>query len=127
MAEQQYKAVQAVLAEGKTVTEVAAEGRVSRQTVHSWLARSDIRRLQARRRHSGAVTRAERLPSTTRHRYRSLAPAVASAALSVARLHTGDYFATGVRHVATERIIWMAGHGPGFWRDRQALDAHMRV
>ena len=39
MAEQRYKAVLAVVAEGKTVTEVAAEWRVSRQTVHSWLTR----------------------------------------------------------------------------------------
>lgn len=39
VAEQRYKAVLAVIAEGKTVTEVAAEWRVSRQTVHTWLAR----------------------------------------------------------------------------------------
>jgi transposase InsO family protein len=39
VAEQRYKAVLAVIAEGKTVTEVAAEWRVSRQTVHAWLAR----------------------------------------------------------------------------------------
>ena len=39
MAEQRYKAVLAVIGEGKTVTEVAAEWRVSRQTVHTWLTR----------------------------------------------------------------------------------------
>ncbi len=39
VAEQRYKAVQAVVAEGKTVTEVAAEWRVSRQTLHTWLTR----------------------------------------------------------------------------------------
>jgi transposase InsO family protein len=39
VAEQRYKAVQAVIAEGKTVTEVAGEWRVSRQTLHTWLAR----------------------------------------------------------------------------------------
>ena len=39
MAEQRYKAVLAVIGEGKTVTEVAAAWRVSRQTVHTWLAR----------------------------------------------------------------------------------------
>ena len=39
VAEQRYKAVQAVIAEGRTVTEVAAEWRVSRQTLHTWLAR----------------------------------------------------------------------------------------
>ena len=39
VAEQRYKAVLAVIADGKSVTEVAAEWRVSRQTVHAWLAR----------------------------------------------------------------------------------------
>jgi transposase len=42
VAEQRYKAVQAVVAEGKTVTEVAAEWRVSRQTVQTWLARYEL-------------------------------------------------------------------------------------
>ena len=39
MAEQRYRAVQEVIADGKTITEVAAAWRVSRQTVHTWLAR----------------------------------------------------------------------------------------
>lgn len=39
VAEQRYKAVLAVISEGKTVTEVAADWRVSRQTLHTWLAR----------------------------------------------------------------------------------------
>ena len=39
VAEQRYKAVLSVISEGKTVTEVAAEWRVSRQTLHTWLAR----------------------------------------------------------------------------------------
>lgn len=39
MAEQRYRAVQAVIADGRTVTEVAAEWKVSRQTLHTWLAR----------------------------------------------------------------------------------------
>jgi transposase-like protein len=39
VAEQRYKAVQAVVAEGRTVTEVAGEWTVSRQTLHSWLAK----------------------------------------------------------------------------------------
>jgi transposase len=39
VAEQRYKAVQAVSSEGKTVTEVAAEWHVSRQTVHTGLLR----------------------------------------------------------------------------------------
>jgi transposase InsO family protein len=37
--EQRYRAVQAVVADGRTVTEVAGEWKVSRQTRHSWLAR----------------------------------------------------------------------------------------
>jgi transposase InsO family protein len=37
--EQRYKAVQAVVADGRTVTEVAGDWRVSRQTLHNWLAR----------------------------------------------------------------------------------------
>ena len=39
MAEQRYKAVQAVLAEGQTVTQVASDWGVSRQTMHGWLAK----------------------------------------------------------------------------------------
>jgi transposase InsO family protein len=37
--EQRYQAVLAVLADGRTVAEVAGQWSVSRQTVHSWLAR----------------------------------------------------------------------------------------
>ena len=36
--EQRYQAVLAVLADGRTVSEVAGQWSVSRQTVHSWLA-----------------------------------------------------------------------------------------
>ena len=39
VAEQRYKAVQAVLAEGQTVMQVARDWRVSRQTIHGWLAK----------------------------------------------------------------------------------------
>lgn len=39
MAEQRYKAVLAVISDGRTVTEVAAAVGVSRQTLHGWLAR----------------------------------------------------------------------------------------
>lgn len=39
MVEQRYQAVQAVIGEGATVTEVAARFGVSRQTVHAWLAK----------------------------------------------------------------------------------------
>ena len=39
MAEQRYEAVRAVIADGQTVTEVAARFGVSRKTVHVWLAK----------------------------------------------------------------------------------------
>jgi transposase InsO family protein len=39
VAEQRYKAVQAVLAEGQTITQVARDWGVSRQTIHGWLAK----------------------------------------------------------------------------------------
>ena len=39
MGEQRCKAVMAVLSGGRTVTEVARDGDVSRQTLHTWLAR----------------------------------------------------------------------------------------
>jgi len=39
--EQRYKAVQGVLAEGRTVSEVAGQWSVSRRTMHRWLARYD--------------------------------------------------------------------------------------
>ena len=47
MAEQRYKAILAVIGDGRTVTEVAAEWRVSRQTVHTWLARYEAGGLEA--------------------------------------------------------------------------------
>ena len=39
MAEQRYKAVMAVISEGRTITQVARDWGVSRQTMHAWLAR----------------------------------------------------------------------------------------
>lgn len=39
VSEQRYKAVQAVLADGRTVSEVASDWSVSRRTMHRWLAR----------------------------------------------------------------------------------------
>src|SRR5437588_11584510 len=57
VAEQRYRAVLAVIGEGKTVTEVAAELRVSRQTMHTWLARYEAGGLEqlADRSHRPAV------------------------------------------------------------------------
>ncbi|WP_028785724.1 leucine zipper domain-containing protein, partial [Terracoccus sp. 273MFTsu3.1] len=39
VAEQRYKAVLAVISDGRQVSEVAAAWGVSRQTMHAWLAR----------------------------------------------------------------------------------------
>ena len=39
MAEQRYQAVLAVIGDGRTIKEVAEQWRVSRQTLHAWLAR----------------------------------------------------------------------------------------
>ncbi|WP_377643179.1 IS481 family transposase [Oryzobacter terrae] len=47
VAEQRYKAVLAVISDGRTVTEVAASWQVSRQSVHSWLARYEDGGLEA--------------------------------------------------------------------------------
>ena len=46
MSEQRYRAVLEVLAEGRTVGEVAAQWAVSRQTVHAWLARYEAEGLE---------------------------------------------------------------------------------
>ena len=46
MAEQRYKAVLAVIADGRTVTEVASDWGVSRQTMHDWLARYEAEGLE---------------------------------------------------------------------------------
>lgn len=39
MAEQRYKAVLAVIGDGRSITEVAASWGISRQTLHTWLSR----------------------------------------------------------------------------------------
>ena len=46
MSEQRYKAVLAVIADGRTVTEVARDWGVSRQTMHTWLARYEAEGLE---------------------------------------------------------------------------------
>ncbi len=46
MAEQRYEAVRAVIADGETVTDVAARFGVSRKTVHQWLGRYEASGLE---------------------------------------------------------------------------------
>ncbi len=47
MAEQRYQAVLAVIGEGRTVCDVAAQWRVDRRTVHRWLARYEAGGLES--------------------------------------------------------------------------------
>ena len=46
MSEQRYQAILAVIAEGRTVSEVAKQWKVSRQTLHTWLARYELEGLE---------------------------------------------------------------------------------
>ena len=46
VAEQRYQAVLAVISDGRTVTEVAGQWKVSRQTLHGWLARYEAAGLE---------------------------------------------------------------------------------
>jgi transposase len=46
VAEQRYKAVLAVIGDGRTVTEIARDWGVSRKTLHAWLARYEIAGLE---------------------------------------------------------------------------------
>jgi transposase-like protein len=46
VAEQRYEAVRAVIADGETVTDVAARFGVARRTVHVWLARYEAGALE---------------------------------------------------------------------------------
>ena len=57
MTEQRYKAVLAVIAEGRTVTQVARDWDVARQTVHVWLERYEADGLEGLANHS-ATSRA---------------------------------------------------------------------
>ncbi|WP_245618513.1 helix-turn-helix domain-containing protein, partial [Knoellia aerolata] len=47
VAEQRYKAVLAVIGDGRTITEVASAWSVSRQTLHQWLTRYEEGGLEA--------------------------------------------------------------------------------
>ena len=44
--EQKYQAILAVVAEGRTIAEVATQWRVSRRTLHRWLARYELEGLE---------------------------------------------------------------------------------
>ena len=77
MAEQRYRAVLEVIAEGRTVSEVAAQWAVSRQTLHGWLARYEAGGLE------GLADRSHR-PASCPHQ---IPAAVEARALELRRVH----------------------------------------
>jgi transposase InsO family protein len=79
VAEQRYKAVLAVIGDGRQVSEAAAAWGVSRQTLHAWLARYEQEGLE------GLVDRSHR-PHACPHQ---MDPAVEVAVLEVRRRHPG--------------------------------------
>ena len=93
--EQRYKAVLAVIADGRTVGEVASEWGVCRQTMHRWLARYESEGLEGLGNHS---SRPARCPH-------QMPPEVEAMVLEMRRAHT--YW--GARRIAFE----LADHGIG--------------
>src|SRR6476619_4451337 len=79
VAEQRYKAVLAVIGDGRQVSEAAAAWGVSRPTLHAWLARYEQEGLE------GLVDRSHR-PHACPHQ---MDPAVEVAVLEVRRRHPG--------------------------------------
>jgi transposase InsO family protein len=79
VAEQRYKAVLAVIGDGRSITEVAASWGISRQTLHTWLERWEAGGLE------GLVDRSHR-PATCPHQ---LDPVVEIEVLEARRAHPG--------------------------------------
>src|SRR5438874_3027342 len=86
--EQRYKAVLAVIANGRTVGEVASEWGVCRQTLHRWLARYESEGLEGLGDHS----------SRPAHCPHPMAPEVEAMVLEMRRAHA--YW--GARRIAFE-------------------------
>ena len=86
--EQRYKAVLAVIADGRTVGEVASEWGVCRQTMHRWLARYESEGLEGLANHS---SRPARCPH-------QMSPEVEAMVLEMRRAHA--YW--GARRIAFE-------------------------
>ena len=63
MAEQRYQAVLAVLSDGLSISQVASKVGVSRQTLHSWLARYEAEGLDVGRPRRSDKTQAS-IPGT---------------------------------------------------------------
>jgi transposase InsO family protein len=88
VAEQRYQAVLAVIGEGRTVTEVAGQWGVSRQTIHAWLVKYEAGGLEG-------LGDASRRPRSCPHQMSSAAEA---AVLELRRVH--PYW--GARRIAWE-------------------------
>ena len=88
MSEQRYKAVLAVIGEGRTVTEVATDWGVHRQTLQRWLARYEAEGLE------GLGDRSHR-PANCPHQ---ISPAVEAMVFELRRFHA--YW--GARRIAFE-------------------------
>jgi transposase InsO family protein len=88
VAEQRYKAVLAVISDGRSITEVAASWGISRQTLHTWLSRWESGGLE------GLADRSHR-PATCPHQ---VDPRVEVEVLEARRAHPG----WGPRRIAYE-------------------------
>jgi transposase InsO family protein len=88
VAEQRYQAVLAVIGEGRTVTEVAGQWGVSRQTMHAWLAKYEAGGLEG-------LADASRRPRSCPHQ---MSGAVETVILELRRVH--PYW--GPRRIAFE-------------------------
>src|SRR5215213_4568873 len=103
VAEQRYRAVLAVISDGRTVTEVAAAIGVSRQTLHFWLGRYEAEGLE------GLTNRSHR-PRQCPHQM----PAMVEAAVLEARRRHPSW---GPRRIAVE----VSKTGPGLAVTESAL------
>jgi transposase InsO family protein len=111
VAEQRYKAVLAVIGDGRSITEVAGSWGVSRQTLHDWLVRYERAGLE------GLVDRSHR-PASCPHQM----PAVVEVAvLEARRKHPGwgarrivfELGRAGVSPVPSESGVYRALHRAG--------------
>ena len=98
MTEQRYRVVLAVVSDGRTVKEVAAAAGVSRQTLHSWLARYEAEGLE------GLADRSHR-PVSCPHQ---MPGAVGARVLEMRRLHPS----WGPRRIAVELARKAGAAGP---------------
>ena len=96
--EQRYKAVLAVISDGRTIGEVASDWGVSRQTIHRWLARYESDGLE------GLGDRSSR-PTHCPHQ---MPPGVEAMVLEIRRAH--PYW--GARRIALEFVRKQVSPGP---------------